>query len=55
MGTDVPKSYKEQLEESGGKPVSTYVPYRNGLFLSIAASVAISKRLQSDLLRSTQR
>jgi 7-cyano-7-deazaguanine synthase len=38
-----PKSYKEQLEESGGKPVSTYVPYRNGLFLSIAASVAISK------------
>ena len=27
---------------SGGKPVSTYVPFRNGLFLSSAASIAIS-------------
>lgn len=40
---DVPlESYAKQLEETGGKPVSTYVPFRNGLFLSIAASVAIS-------------
>lgn len=36
------KSYAEQLKESRGQPVSTYVPYRNGLFLSIAASVALS-------------
>ena len=26
-----------------GKPVSTYVPFRNGLFISTAASVALSK------------
>lgn len=34
------KSYAEQLKESGGT-VSAYVPYRNGLFLSYAAAVAI--------------
>ena len=28
---------------AGGKPVTTYVPFRNGLFLSAAASVALSK------------
>jgi 7-cyano-7-deazaguanine synthase len=40
---DIPEtSYVEQLTETGGKPVSTYVPFRNGLFLSIAASLAIS-------------
>ncbi len=40
---DIPKeSYAEQLEESGGAPVSTYVPFRNGLFLSSAASIALS-------------
>ncbi len=40
---DIPKeSYAEQLEKTNGKPVSTYVPFRNGLFLSCAASVAIS-------------
>ncbi len=40
---DVPKeSYAEQLEETNGKPVSTYVPFRNGLFLSSAASIALS-------------
>ena len=33
------KSYAEQLEEKPGV-VSTYVPYRNGLFLSVAASIA---------------
>ncbi len=35
-------TYAEQLEQSEGKPVSTYVPFRNGLFISSAASVAIS-------------
>ena len=37
------ESYAEQLKTTGGKPVSTYVPFRNGLFLSIAASVALSE------------
>lgn len=36
-------SYAEQIKETGGKkPVSTYVPFRNGLMLSAAASIAIS-------------
>ena len=40
---EVPKeSYAEQLAETNGKPVSTYVPFRNGLFLSSAASIALS-------------
>ena len=40
---DIPtESYDEQLKKSGGSPVSTYVPFRNGLFLSCAASVALS-------------
>lgn len=33
-------SYAEQTAASGGKPVATYIPYRNGLFLSYAAAVA---------------
>ena len=33
-------SYAEQM--TGAEPVSTYVPFRNGLFLSVAASIAIS-------------
>lgn len=38
----VHKSYAEQLEDLGGAgTVSAYVPYRNGLFLSYAAAVAI--------------
>ena len=36
------ETYEEQLKETGGAPVSTYVPFRNGLFLSSAASVALS-------------
>ena len=36
------EDYAEQLEKTGGKPVNTYVPYRNGLFLSSAASIALS-------------
>ena len=41
---DIPmESYAAQLEKTGGDtPVSTYVPFRNGLFLSAAASVALS-------------
>lgn len=40
---EIPKeSYAEQLEKTNGNPVSTYVPFRNGLFLASAASVAIS-------------
>lgn len=41
---DIPhESYAEQIERTDGKPVSTYVPFRNGLFLATAASVALSK------------
>ena len=36
-------SYAEQLAGSQGAPVSTYVPFRNGLFLSSAAAVALSR------------
>ncbi len=35
--------YKDQLEETKGNTLSTYVPFRNGLFLSTAASIALSK------------
>lgn len=36
------ESYAEQLEELGGSgTVSAYVPFRNGLFLSYAAAVAL--------------
>ena len=41
---DIPKeSYAEQLNKREGMPVSTYVPFRNGLFLASAASIALSK------------
>lgn len=42
---DIPEeSYSKQIDKTGGeKPVSTYVPFRNGLFLSSAASMALSK------------
>lgn len=36
------ESYAEQLKKTNGNPVSTYVPFRNGLFLSTAASIALS-------------
>ena len=40
---DIPKeSYAAQLKKTDGKPVSTYVPFRNGLFLASAASIALS-------------
>lgn len=35
-------SYSSQLEKTDGTPVSTYVPFRNGLFLSSAAGIALS-------------
>lgn len=36
------KSYAEQIAEDGEGRVSTYVPFRNGLLLSIAAAIADS-------------
>ena len=36
------ESYFDQLQKTDGEPVSTYVPFRNGLFLSIATSIALS-------------
>lgn len=36
-------SYHSQMDEQVQKPISTYVPFRNGLFLSTAASIALSK------------
>ena len=39
---EIPKGdYADQLVETAGAPVTTYVPYRNGLFLSSAASIAL--------------
>ncbi len=35
------EAYADQLEKTGGQPVSTYVPFRNGLFLASAASIAL--------------
>lgn len=34
--------YAGQIRKAGGRPVETYVPFRNGLFLSAAASLALS-------------
>lgn len=36
------KSYADQIEEDGEGRVSTYVPFRNGLLLSIAAAITDS-------------
>ena len=42
-GRPIPhESYASQLKEQGGKPVSTYVPFRNGLMLAAAATIAVS-------------
>ena len=41
---DIPeKSYADQLRENNGDPVTTYVPFRNGLFISAAASIALAE------------
>ncbi len=38
------QSYGEQINKTGGtSPVSTYVPFRNGMFLASAAAIAQSK------------
>lgn len=43
-GREIPQeAYDEQLKKTEGKLVSTYVPFRNGLFLSCAASIALSR------------
>lgn len=40
---DIPhEDYASQLSKTNGAPVNTYVPFRNGLFLSSAAAVALS-------------
>lgn len=45
--TEIPKeTYAEQLQKTKGKPVSTYVPFRNGLFLSSAASIALANHCE---------
>ena len=42
-GGEIPhEDYSVQLSNTGGAPVDTYVPFRNGLFLSSAAAIAIS-------------
>lgn len=39
---DIPQeSYDQQIKERNGETVSTYVPFRNGLFLSTSASIAL--------------
>lgn len=38
------ESYAEQLKKTNGSPVSTYVPFRNGLFISSAAAIALSRK-----------
>ena len=38
------QKHTKELEKTDGKPVSTYVPFRNGLFLATAASIALSKK-----------
>ena len=40
-------SYAEQISEADASTVSTYVPYRNGLFLSAAASIALGLGCES--------
>ena len=40
---DIPTgTYAEQMKDKSGDTVSTYVPFRNGLFLSTAASIALA-------------
>lgn len=41
---DIPKgSYAEQQADAAGQPVATYVPFRNGVFIAAAASVALAR------------
>ena len=41
-GEIVHGSYDEQIKDLNGGPVSTYVPFRNGLMLSAVASLAMT-------------
>lgn len=41
------ESYADQLKKAEGNPVNTYVPYRNGLLISYAASVAYQLHLSN--------
>ena len=42
---DIPhESYAQQLEKTNGSPVSTYVRFRNGRFISSAAAIALSRK-----------
>lgn len=44
-GTEIPhESYDSQIQKTNGSPVSTYVPFRNGLFISSASAIALSKK-----------
>lgn len=50
---DIPHdTYANQLKDTDGEPVSTYVPFRNGLFLATAASVAISRNCEAIYMAS---
>ena len=40
------ESYAQQLDRGENGLVNTYVPYRNGLFISTAASIALSQACQ---------
>lgn len=40
---EIPKGSYDRLKKDSDAPISTYVPFRNGLFLSSAASVALGK------------
>ena len=37
------ESYAGQIKKQHGEPVSTYVSFRNGVFLSVAASIALAQ------------
>ena len=39
----IPHDLYSDLHKESEKPISTYVPFRNGLFLSVAASIALEE------------
>ena len=40
---DIPEEEYAELHQESNKPISTYVPFRNGLFLSVATSIALQE------------
>ena len=40
---EIPEEEYSKLHEQNDAPISTYVPFRNGLFLSVAASIALQE------------